>query len=122
MQEHESPPTSSCETWTWQLSGGGRSDTWHGAQLAIDTTLVSPLRRYGTATTRAANHDARNSLVTVVGHGWSCWLQMESRDSGVLMRTGQGQGTIRATVASGSSAGRFDVPSVQEVMRDDQFA
>ena len=30
---------------------------WHGAQLAIDTTLVSPLRRDGTARRRAANHD-----------------------------------------------------------------
>ena len=67
------------------------------------------------------------------------------------MRTCQGQGTIRATAASGSSAGRVvaevecdvgmqcrtvllnvlvgpvpstgaDVPSVQEVMRDDRFA
>ena len=31
---------------------------------------------------------------------------MEPRDSGVLVRTCQGQGTIRATAASGSSAGR----------------
>ena len=30
---------------------------WRGAQLAIDTTLVSPLRRDGTARARAANHD-----------------------------------------------------------------
>ena len=30
---------------------------WHGAQLAINTTLVSPLRRDGTARRRAANHD-----------------------------------------------------------------
>ena len=30
---------------------------WHGAQLAIDTTLVSPLRRDGSARARAADHD-----------------------------------------------------------------
>ena len=30
---------------------------WRGAQLAIDTTLVSPLRRDGTTRARAANHD-----------------------------------------------------------------
>ena len=30
---------------------------WRGAQLAIDTTMVSPLRRDGTARPRAANHD-----------------------------------------------------------------
>ena len=30
---------------------------WQGAQLAIDTTLVSPLRRDGSARPRAADHD-----------------------------------------------------------------
>ena len=30
---------------------------WHGAQLAIDTTLVSPLHRDGSARARAANHN-----------------------------------------------------------------
>ena len=30
---------------------------WHGAQLAIDTTLVSPLRRDGSARFRAADQD-----------------------------------------------------------------
>ena len=30
---------------------------WRGAQLAIDTTMVSPLRRDGTARPRAADHD-----------------------------------------------------------------
>ena len=30
---------------------------WHGAQLAIDTTLVSPLRRDGSARFRVANQD-----------------------------------------------------------------
>ena len=30
---------------------------WHGAQLAIDTTLVSPLRRDGSGRIRAADHD-----------------------------------------------------------------
>ena len=30
---------------------------WHGAQLAIDMTLVSPLRRDGSARFRAADHD-----------------------------------------------------------------
>ena len=30
---------------------------WHGAQLAIDTKLVSPLRCDGSARTRAADHD-----------------------------------------------------------------
>ena len=30
---------------------------WHGAQLAIDTTLVSPLRRDGSARARATDHD-----------------------------------------------------------------
>ena len=30
---------------------------WQGAQLAIDTTMVSPLRRDGTARPRAANHN-----------------------------------------------------------------
>ena len=29
---------------------------WHGAQLAIDTTLVSPLRRDGSPRPRAADH------------------------------------------------------------------
>ena len=56
-----------CGMWTWQLStlwtvGGWKwvvdgLTLWHGAQLAIDTTLVSPLRRDGTARRRAANHD-----------------------------------------------------------------
>ena len=30
---------------------------WRGAQLAIDTTMVSPLRRDGTTRPRAADHD-----------------------------------------------------------------
>ena len=30
---------------------------WRGAQLAVDTTMVSPLRRDGSPTPRAANHD-----------------------------------------------------------------
>ena len=30
---------------------------WHGAQLAIDTTLLSPLRRDGSARPTAADHD-----------------------------------------------------------------
>ena len=30
---------------------------WRGAQLAVDTTLVSPLSRNGAARRRAANHD-----------------------------------------------------------------
>ena len=30
---------------------------WHGARLAIDTTLVSPLRHDGSAKFRAADHD-----------------------------------------------------------------
>ena len=30
---------------------------WQGAQLTIDTTMVSPLRRDGTARPRAANHN-----------------------------------------------------------------
>ena len=30
---------------------------WHGAQLAIDTTLVSPLHRDGSARARAADHN-----------------------------------------------------------------
>ena len=30
---------------------------WHGAQLAIDTTLVSPLHRYGTDTRTAADRN-----------------------------------------------------------------
>ena len=38
-------------------SCGGRVDPLAGTQLAIDTTLVSPLRRDGTARARAANHD-----------------------------------------------------------------
>ena len=31
---------------------------WQGAQLAIDTTMVSPLRRDGTARPRVANHNS----------------------------------------------------------------
>ena len=66
-QEHGSRPTCLFATWTWATSthstledsrlwqtgshSGGR------AQLAIDTTLVSPLRRDGSARNRAANID-----------------------------------------------------------------
>ena len=39
---------------------------WRGAQLAIDTTMVSPLRRDETARPRAANHDG-----AVLGGGTS---------------------------------------------------
>ena len=42
----------------WVGSGGGRSDTVARCQFAIDRTLVSPMRRDGTAKRRAANHDA----------------------------------------------------------------
>ena len=65
---------------------------------------------------------------------------MEFRDCGVLVRTGQSQGTIRATDSPGSSAGCMaeevecdadrrpvagtdtDVPSAQEVLWDDRFS
>ena len=51
---------------------------WRGAQLAIDTTLVSPLKTDGTARNRTRPADARrgptpNSRVKEVGLAWSCW-------------------------------------------------
>ena len=58
------PPTSTSGTWTWPNLDGRRLEVvadgltlWHGAQLAIDTTLLSPLRRDGSARPRAADHD-----------------------------------------------------------------
>ena len=61
---------------------------WHGAKLAVDTTLVSPLHSDGSARRRAlqtmtvlhwtfpgAGRSARtqNSLGKMVGHGWLFW-------------------------------------------------
>ena len=58
---------------------------WRGAQLEIDTTLVSPLSRDWSASRRAANHDGvargeegRRTRTPscpgkVVGHAWLCW-------------------------------------------------
>ena len=61
------PPTSTSGTWTWPSVNnldGRRLEVvadsltlWHGAQLARDTTLVSPLRRDGSARPKAADHD-----------------------------------------------------------------
>ena len=45
---------------------------WHGAQLANDTTLVSPLHRDGTARRRAVD---RNRAAKEEGHAWWCSLQ-----------------------------------------------
>ena len=62
--ELEFPPNSTSGTWTWLSStilDGRRLEVvadgltlWHGAQFAIDATLVSPLRRDGSP--RAADH------------------------------------------------------------------
>ena len=62
---------------------------WNGSQLAIDTTLVSPLHRDGTARRRAADHNgvalehARHRKTAtypeltgeVVAPDWSFWTQ-----------------------------------------------
>ena len=43
--------------WT-PVGGCGRwADPWHGAQFAIDTTLISPLHRDGSARARAPDHN-----------------------------------------------------------------
>ena len=62
-----SPPTFSCGTWTWPPLGGvdGRRlevvaeglPVFHGAQVAIDTTLVSPLRADGVPHRQCATSD-----------------------------------------------------------------
>ena len=41
---------------------------WRGAQLAIDMTVVSPLRRDGTARPRAADHDGVGGGATQEGN------------------------------------------------------
>ena len=55
-----------CAIWTWRRStlDGRRLEIvadgltlWRGAQLAVDTTMVSPLWRDGSPKPRAANHD-----------------------------------------------------------------
>ena len=69
------------------------------------TTTEQHLRRPN----NGSNAPTQNSLVMVGKAGRigcrSGW-QMESRDSGVLVRTCQRQGTNRATAASGSTASR----------------
>ena len=63
---------------------------WHGAQLAIDTTLIFPLRRDGQHLRRPDNGRSaptRNSLVMVAGHGWSCWLQKWVADGAARQRS-----------------------------------
>ena len=54
-------PTCSCATWTWLLDSRRlevvADGFWRGAQLALDTTMVSPLRRDGTTRPRSANFD-----------------------------------------------------------------
>ena len=64
--EQESAPTFSCATWTWHSTTAWMADDWKvadglplhgGAQLAIDTTMVSPLHRDGRARRGAAAHD-----------------------------------------------------------------
>ena len=60
------PQTSMSVTWIWPSSTISTDDVevvadgltlWQGAQLATDTTLVSPLRRDGSARPRAADHN-----------------------------------------------------------------
>ena len=80
---------------------------WRGAQLAIDTTLVSPLRRDGSARNRAlALHWMRlasarrgptlNSVAKEVGPAWLCWPprlgSMERGDCSVHHRVGERAG------------------------------
>ena len=60
--EQESAPTFSCETWIWHSTTAWMADDWKwplhgGAQLAIDTTMVSPLHRDGRARRGAVAHD-----------------------------------------------------------------
>ena len=84
---------------------------WHGAQLAIDTTLVSPLCRDGSARPRAADHDGAalddarrrkgahfSRIVWGRGKGSpgdpGCggWRQVERRDCQLLGLSGEGEG------------------------------
>ena len=132
---------------------------WHGVQLAIDTTLVSPLRRDETAKRRAANHDGAaleeakqrkqrtyQKLSGDGGQGWSYWLQKWVADGVPRQRSSRAhlptsghkteplllQGRPQAVwlrrwsamlACSGGTGTATGVPSVQEVMReDDRFA
>ena len=74
---------------------------WHGAQLAIDTTLVSPFHRDGSARARAADHNGavlvdpelsgeggRARLVVLAAESWR---PMERRDGHLSVSFGQGQ-------------------------------
>ena len=64
---------------------------WRGAQLAVDTTLVSPLSRNGAARRRAANHDGaaldaarkrkEDTQDATRGVGGRSWWALECRDS-----------------------------------------
>ena len=75
---------------------------WRGAQLAIDTTLVSPLRRDGSARNNwmrlasARRGPTLNSVAKEVGPDWLCWKRgwgsMERGDCSVHHRVGERAG------------------------------
>ena len=66
--------------------------SWQGAQLAIDTTMVSPLRRDGTARPRAANHngaalDVEATYPELSGEGGRARLVVLAAEVGVRWNT-----------------------------------
>ena len=73
--------------WRLEVVADGFS-LWHGAQLAIDTTLVSLLHSNGSARRRAADHDSERTCPELVGGGrarWSCWLLKWAADGAKKM-------------------------------------
>ena len=56
------------DSWRLEVVVDGFS-LWHGAQFAIDTTLVSFLHSNGSARRRAADHDSERTCPELVGGG-----------------------------------------------------
>ena len=74
---------------------------WRGAQLAIDTTLVSPLSRDGSASRRAANHD-----------GAALQRARRRKEATYPELSGEG-GRARLVVLAAEVGGRWSVETAQ---------
>ena len=111
---------------------------WRGAQLAVDTTMVSPLRRDGSPKPRAANHDGaalevarrkkENTFPELAGEGGRARLVVLAAEVGGRWNAETAQ-FLTALARARAQEVEFHprlgtgepIPSVQEVMREARF-
>ena len=95
---------------------------WRRAQLATDTTLVSPLHSDGTAIRRAAAHDGGALEAGPTRRSGSCAFFMQCRGRSCWAQTlVPARAFSMSLLEQRPAVGTGAVPSVQEVLRDDRF-